>query len=1123
MFTTPLKYWKSSSKNARAVDGKEIGMEYDVFLSYARKDDIETVRKVYEKLCESGLKVWWDMANMTQRELAFTEEIGQVIKNTERLVLFVGDAMPSSEYVDAEWRYARKCGVKVYPVLYACDKDDPDKFKLVPQRLRRMHIRDLTGALSVDEEIEKLIEDLNQPLPALAPLLNVPALPAGYVERESILDTLVEHFFGDRSENIGEIRFCSVSGMGGAGKSTVASALCHDEAIRRQFEEIIWVRLGDSGTLIDAWRQIAVQCSLPLDLNELEMRIELTKRYERKTCLFVFDNCTDAKIVEFLKNALDTSRNRVLLTFRENTLSNAFGIKNYPVANAMTKEEALRLLAGYCRVKQEDLGEGAERFIDAVGKHALALSIGAAMYLEFNDWDIIAESYAEAEAEFEAVIPNYEYKGVMASIDASAKNLTPEASTLFRMLAVFPHEISIPVKQVTMLWEDKIKELYAVSAGVGAKVFFQLKSLHNKSLIVYDAENKCVTLHNLVAYYLSLKQDVIPLLAPFVEKISANKDEYYYEYILYHLIAQGKEDEARKLLFSYDYQFEKIGTNGLNSLMCDFKYWNDAETDMLRMFYKLSAPIIKADRRQIAAQLFGRFQYPNDLSGIHGLMMQAYASAQRPFLCPSDVCMMPPGTAETDVIALGETAFSLRCFDRKLYVADKSGAATVIDPKTCEEEKSIQTRFWCIDAFRYADYIVSVYDKNKVKFHDLRSDCSVDVQLDGLISSWATIGDLLYIGDTTGKITRFNRGKQESQICCAHGISCLYAEQDGTLTVNCINKARYRLGAELTELQQTEYRIIKKQGEIELSSHGRLYINGEKLSGTGRVKDFDENVYINNRNEIVVFNTKDGSTVQTYRSSNELRTVCRTGDYVFTGDNNRNLYKWDMELPQLEVDHTKQWINSMAAYGNDLYYVRQDGSIYKNEMLLAEKKQWYNALVVTEEFVITADNVGEIIFFDKQSMECVHNLQYGNKITAMAVDGNHLFISDGLGIVSVLDLDSRSWLGTHKVGSWITSISVLDSILACSDRYGHIMLYDSKTMTYLRMIDLHSEIACMTCHRGHLAVAFKEGSIRMINVHSGEEVCTYNPSLSNVTALHSFEETLYVCTEVNWQRVKLVE
>lgn len=1097
-------------------------MEYDVFLSYARSDDKEKVRKVYEKLCESGLKVWWDMTNMTQRELAFTEEIGQVIKNSERLILFVGEAMPNSEYVDAEWRYARKCGVKVYPVLYSCDKDNPEKFNLVPQRLRRMHVRDLTGSVDEDVEIEKLIADLQQPLSPLVPLLNVPALPAGYVEREEILDMLIEYYFGDRSENIGDVRFCSVSGMGGSGKSVVASALCHDEVIRRQFEEIIWVRLGDNSTLVDAWRQMAVQCSLPLDLNELEMRIELTKRYENKTCLFVFDNCTDPKIVEFLKNALDTSRNRVLLTFRENTLSNAFGIKNFPLASAMTKEEARRLLAGYCKVTVSELGKEADRFINEVGKHALALSIGAAMYLEFNDWDIITESYAEAEAEFDAVVPNYEYKGVMASIDASVRNLSPETCALFQMLAVFPEEIAIPLKQITMLWEDKIKELYKVKAGVGAKVFFQLKNLHNKSLIVYDAENKQVSLHNLISEYLNLKNDVTAFLEPFIDKIYADKDLYYYEHILYHLIASGRESEARTLLLSYDYQYEKIGVTGLYSLMDDFKCWEDAETDILCMFYKLAAPIIKADRRQIAAQLFGRFNYPNEYEGINSLMADAYALAERPFLCPTEICMMPPGTAETDVLGLGGTAFSLRSFDGKLYVGDKTGTASIFDPENCREEKVIRGPFWCIDAFSYNDFFVSIYGKTHVKFYDTKKDRTFDFTSAGLISAWATVGEMLYIGDTTGLITRFNRGKKDAEYHCPHGISCLYAELNGTLTIYCINNSRYQLGSEITALEHTLYRVVKKQGSIELSSRGKLYINGKKVPGTGLIKDFDEDIYINSRNEIVVFNKENGSMVNVYRSSNELRTVCKSGDYIFTGDNNDSLSKWDLKLPQPEVDHAKQWTNSMASYADDLYYVRQDGSIFKNEILIAEKNHWYNALVVTEDFIIVADNVGEITLFDKLTLECIRKLEYGNKITDMEVDENRLLVSDGLGNVAELDMGNGNLLGTHKIGSWVTSTTLFDSILACSDRYGHIMIYDSKTMTYIDTINMKNEIACTTSHGSHLVVAFKNGLIKLVDVRSGKSVATYNPAISNITAMYSFKDTLYICTESNWQKLELL-
>ena len=352
-------------------------MKYDIFLSYARKDEEQTgkIKKIYDVLCEHGFKVWWDKVEMSQREMTFTEEIGNVIKNTERLILFVGEHMPASEYVDEEWRYARKCGVKVYPVLISDNGED--KCSIVPQRLKRMHVRDLTDKATENAEIEKLISDLKYPLPALAPLYNVPSLPAGYVEREKQLDELVEYFFNDKAENIGDIRGCSISGMGGSGKSTIASALCHDEEIRRHFEKIFWVHIGDNGTLLDAWRQIAAFSSLPTDMDEFEMRKAMSDLYAKKRCLFVFDNCANPQIIEFFRNALDVTRNRMVLTVREKTISNAFGMKNFK-ADKLTSEEAPKLIAGYCHMKVNELDENAYKFIDAVGYHALALAMGAA-------------------------------------------------------------------------------------------------------------------------------------------------------------------------------------------------------------------------------------------------------------------------------------------------------------------------------------------------------------------------------------------------------------------------------------------------------------------------------------------------------------------------------------------------------------------------------------------------------------------------------------------------------------------------------------------------------------------------------------------------------------------------
>ena len=74
--------------------------DYDIFISYGRGDDQSVVEAVYKMLVSEGFRVWWDRTDMPQREIAFTEEIRNVIGRSERILLFVGPYSSNSEYVN---------------------------------------------------------------------------------------------------------------------------------------------------------------------------------------------------------------------------------------------------------------------------------------------------------------------------------------------------------------------------------------------------------------------------------------------------------------------------------------------------------------------------------------------------------------------------------------------------------------------------------------------------------------------------------------------------------------------------------------------------------------------------------------------------------------------------------------------------------------------------------------------------------------------------------------------------------------------------------------------------------------------------------------------------------------
>ena len=105
-------------------------------------------------------------------------------------------------------------------------------------------------------DLERLVLHIkSRPLPPLRVPFVVPDKPRTYVHRDKEYQALRSLLLDEKRENPVAIT-TAIQGGGGFGKSTLARALCHDEAIYDAFTDgIVWVELGR-----DAQEANVVQC-----------------------------------------------------------------------------------------------------------------------------------------------------------------------------------------------------------------------------------------------------------------------------------------------------------------------------------------------------------------------------------------------------------------------------------------------------------------------------------------------------------------------------------------------------------------------------------------------------------------------------------------------------------------------------------------------------------------------------------------------------------------------------------------------------------------------------------------------------------------------------------------------
>jgi hypothetical protein len=215
------------------LDTVEPPSDRAIFISYARDDDEPFVERLRDDLVASGHRVWWDRVSMESRGRTFLAEIRGAIERAERLLLVIGPNAKHRQYVEVEWRHALRFGVVVTPLLRLGDYAD------LPIALAALHCEDVREHIPEADALVKVRRLVETPVLEQGPLLGVPRIPSPYIARPEFLDRLLSRVLVDAYQPIdleADQRITSVTGMGGVGKTVLATALAHVAEVRRSFQ-----------------------------------------------------------------------------------------------------------------------------------------------------------------------------------------------------------------------------------------------------------------------------------------------------------------------------------------------------------------------------------------------------------------------------------------------------------------------------------------------------------------------------------------------------------------------------------------------------------------------------------------------------------------------------------------------------------------------------------------------------------------------------------------------------------------------------------------------------------------------------------------------------------------------
>jgi WD40 repeat protein len=577
-----------------------------LFISYAHSDAGTIARRLAEDLRAMGLDVWLDLERATPGA-SWTRKIETGIDDADIVLALLSTGAFNSDICRAEQLRALRKKKRVVPILTEKNADVPVHLEtgqylrlyegVYEDRLAQVHaaIQDTSITVLLQGRYERRYR-------------TYPPLPQHFVPRPELLERVRQEII---QEGSGGISLCAIRGSGGIGKTVLAQALCHDEAVQDAFPDgVLWVNIGQNPSdehLCEQIRELAKAMGDTLTAYDTLQgcQNQLRNTLHDKSVLIVLDDVWDPSNVQPF--TADAPRCCLLLTTRSQAVVNGTNAREV-AAGVMAETESKELLARKTGLNVASLPPEAVKIIQRCGGLPLALAmLGARAKKGGTEWARILDALDQGRAQRVSLkLSDYRYSDLFQSTQVSVDSLTNEQKAYYLDLAVFPANIPIPQRVLEIFWgvsEDET--LDAIESWVDA------------SLANY--EQGLVTLHDLQHAYVrnqtldakALHRRLIDAYRELSQGEWANvpDDGYYFSHLFYHLRGAGALQDLRNLLLSAAWIRQKMDKRGVFALIGDYESASpEPNVLLIQQALQLSAHVLAQDPNQLASQLFGRLR-----------------------------------------------------------------------------------------------------------------------------------------------------------------------------------------------------------------------------------------------------------------------------------------------------------------------------------------------------------------------------------------------------------------------------------------------------------------------------------------------------------------------------------
>jgi WD40 repeat protein len=461
----------------------------------------------------------------------------------------------------------------------------------------------------------------------------------------------------------GKSRSVGVQGMGGIGKTVLATALARDEEVKRAFPDgVIWITFGQTPQIsILQSNVVKALGDKQASFTEINSgKTQLRKLLTDKACLLILDdvwNLNDAIAFDVLGE-----RCQMLITTRDAGIITGLGGEEYQLC-ILNEQQALALLANWAEEKKaveklpaEKLPATALEVARECGYLPLALSmVGAIMQGKpINRWQNVLQKLRSADLEkIRQQFPDYPYPDLLKAIQVSVEALEPEERERYLDFAVFPEDTPIPEAVLQTFWEPLGLDEFDTQDVIDNLVRKSLASRDEKgNLSLHDLQLDYVrkqipptplgkggyeteippTPQHMRGYE---KEDYVPktplkrgspqaggsyalsalhtrLLKAYTQKYPSgwhtlDNDGYIFQQLAYHFIEAGGERQLQRLLLDMRWLHVKLEQTNINELIADYNLLpEDKNLQLVQEALRLSTHILAEDKTQLPGQLLGR-------------------------------------------------------------------------------------------------------------------------------------------------------------------------------------------------------------------------------------------------------------------------------------------------------------------------------------------------------------------------------------------------------------------------------------------------------------------------------------------------------------------------------------